>query len=226
MPYLHDTVVPTLATARQLSGARPDSAVTDPARAGGSSIKMPLPPPSEPATPAARSARTEPDSRPPAVESLSRRRASAVPTADARMTTREVAAHARRLVAEEIRRRGGRVVDHRVGQRTELRAQTRTGRVLELRVLSRRAGDWQTSIRTGDLTATTDDRYWLLVDLAQPTRGSTSSPKTGWSTTSAVSTMSTSPATAAAEPEPWTRCTIASRPAGSASGASAGTLMS
>jgi hypothetical protein len=87
------------------------------------------------------------------------------------MTTREVAAHARRLVAEEIRRRGGRVVDYRVGQRTELRAHTRTGRVLELRVLSRRAGDWQTSIRNGDLTATTDDRYWLLVDLTQPTPG-------------------------------------------------------
>ena len=78
-------------------------------------------------------------------------------------STREVAAHARRLVLNEIARRGGTAREVRVGLRTEIHL-TGPGGSRRLRVVSRRRGDWQSSIREGD-TKGEPDRFWVFVDL-------------------------------------------------------------
>lgn len=73
-------------------------------------------------------------------------RSTPIPGSGAR-STHQVAADARALVVREVVRRGG------------------TAR--EVRVISRRAGDWQTSIREGDTSTVSGTRFWVFVDLAQ-----------------------------------------------------------
>lgn len=84
-------------------------------------------------------------------------------------STQQVAAQARQLVLVEIARRGGTAREVRIGRRTEIHMSGAAG-TRRLRVLSRRRGDWQSSIREG-LTEAEADRFWVFVDLttAPPT---------------------------------------------------------
>ena len=79
-------------------------------------------------------------------------------------STAQVAAHARQLVRDEITRRGGTAREVRVGLRTEIHMNGPHG-PRQLRVVSRRRGDWQSSIREGDVAAEAD-RFWVFVDLS------------------------------------------------------------
>ena len=79
-------------------------------------------------------------------------------------STAQVADHGRQLVLAEIARRGGSASEVRVGQRTEIHMNG-PGGSRRLRVVSRRRGDWQSSIREGEVDSA-DDRYWVFVDLA------------------------------------------------------------
>lgn len=79
-------------------------------------------------------------------------------------STRDVAEHARRLVRKEIERRGGTAREVPVGRRTEIHMDGPDGS-RRLRVLSRRRGDWQSSIREGD-TEVEPDRFWVFVDFS------------------------------------------------------------
>ncbi|GAA4863545.1 hypothetical protein GCM10023403_30480 [Pseudonocardia benzenivorans] len=83
-------------------------------------------------------------------------------------STAEVAADARAIVAREIAHRGGQSVEARDGRRWELRGTGPVGR-FRVRVVSRRSGDWQSSIREGD-GAGDPERHWVFVDLSGPPR--------------------------------------------------------
>lgn len=82
-------------------------------------------------------------------------------------STRQVAADARAAVIREITRRGGTARQVPVGQRTEIRLTCPAG-IRELRVVSKRKGDWQSSIRDGDTVATDGRRLWVFVDFGRP----------------------------------------------------------
>lgn len=81
----------------------------------------------------------------------------------ARRSTAQVAADARRIVAREIVRRGGEVWEVRNGRRWELHGTSRQGG-FRIKVVSRRSGDWQSSIREGDGMGDSG-RHWVFVDL-------------------------------------------------------------
>ena len=150
VPYLHKTVVPTLRAARRM--------ITEPGAP---------PPPPRASGPAAqpRPGRSSPPQPTPAGAPTPERGWS--PSgATVRLSTRELGVHARRIVCAEIEHRGGRVAERQVGRRIELRVTTAAGRTVGVRVLSRRAGDWQTSIREGDAIDADPDRFWVLIDLA------------------------------------------------------------
>lgn len=83
-------------------------------------------------------------------------------------STAEVAAAARATVAREIARRGGHVMETRDGRRWVLSG-AGPGGEFEVRVVSRRSGDWQSSIREGD-GAGDPGRHWVFVDLASSPR--------------------------------------------------------
>jgi hypothetical protein len=76
-----------------------------------------------------------------------------------------VAAQARAAVIRAVEQRGGTVREVRDGRRVELVVDGLEGRS-RVRVISRRRGDWQTSIREGDRTEVGPGRFWVLVDLA------------------------------------------------------------
>lgn len=78
-------------------------------------------------------------------------------------STVQVAADARAVVLREIVRRGGDAREVRDGQRWELRGAGSQG-AFRVRVISRRRGDWQSSIREGD-GGGDPDRHWVFVDL-------------------------------------------------------------
>jgi hypothetical protein len=65
-------------------------------------------------------------------------------------------------VLNEIARRGGTAREVRVGLRTEVHMTGPDG-LRRLRVVSRRRGDWQSSIREGDGKPEAD-RFWVFVD--------------------------------------------------------------
>ena len=89
-------------------------------------------------------------------------------TSGAAVNTHDVAASARAMVVGEIERRGGRVRETREGQRVVLRVDSPSGPVV-VRVLSRRRGDWQTSISIleGGARLISASRFWVFVDLAE-----------------------------------------------------------
>jgi hypothetical protein len=89
------------------------------------------------------------------------------PTPTPRRSTVQVAADARSTVAAEIGRRGGVTIEQRVGMRIELKIKSQDGVSRAVRVVSRRSGDWQTSIDVGYSEQGAPDRYWIFVDLAQ-----------------------------------------------------------
>ena len=90
-----------------------------------------------------------------------------VPAAFNASSTQQVSAHARRLVIAEIARRGGAAREVQVGRRTEVHM-SGPGGPRQLRVISRRRGDWQSSIREG-LNEAEADRFWVFVDLTTTT---------------------------------------------------------
>ncbi|MHA6630919.1 hypothetical protein ACU61A_36230 [Pseudonocardia sichuanensis] len=95
------------------------------------------------------------------------RRPSTQPPAgvSAKPSSAEVAAAGRAAVTRAVEYRGGTVREVRNGRRTELLVQTPTGR-WRVRVLTRRRGDWQTSIREGANPAPRANAVWAFVDLA------------------------------------------------------------
>jgi hypothetical protein len=163
VPYLYDTLGPAIGAARA-------------AMSGAAGVAPPEPPLARPPS----------DMRPAGVRrefSLPRLREAAgsrstpIPGSGAR-STHQVAADARALVVREVVRRGGTAREVRVGARTELRVMSPAG-AREVRVISRRAGDWQTSIREGDTSIVSGSRFWVFVDLAQGTPSYYIAPE-GW----------------------------------------------
>lgn len=77
----------------------------------------------------------------------------------------QVAARARAVVTAELERRGARVREVLLGRRRELRVRPPGAAEVEVRVVSRRSGDWQFSIRGADASGRSD-RWWVFVDLA------------------------------------------------------------
>ncbi len=77
----------------------------------------------------------------------------------------EVAAEARAAVARAVGLRGGTVREVRNGRRVELLIDAQAGR-RRVRVISRRRGDWQTSILEGQNPVPREDRFWVFVDFA------------------------------------------------------------
>jgi hypothetical protein len=94
-----------------------------------------------------------------------RRPSTQPPVASAKPSSSEVAAAGRAAVTRAVEYRGGTVREARNGRRTELLVQTPSGR-WRVRVLTRRRGDWQTSIREGDNAAPRPNAVWVFVDLA------------------------------------------------------------
>jgi hypothetical protein len=89
--------------------------------------------------------------------------------ADGARSTAEVAADARAIVIREIERRGGRAMEVQHGRRWELLVDNGSGAPSRVRVVSRRRGDWQSSIKEGDGPGV-DWRCWVFVDLAHEPR--------------------------------------------------------
>ena len=149
VPYLDDVVTPTIQQARELLRAEPPRRDAGPVRAN---------PPSASARASVRQRISLP------MRATSGAAPSTTPTA--RRSTVQVAADARALVASEIERRGGTAVELRVGMRVELKIKAPDGAARAVRVVSRRNGDWQTSIDVGYSGHGAPDRYWVFVDLA------------------------------------------------------------
>ena len=150
VPYLYDTVGPAIGVARA-------------AMSGAEGVAPPEPPLARPPSDM-RPAGVRPAFRLPRLREAESR-STPIPGSGAR-STHQVAADARTLVVREVVRRGGTAREVRVGARTELRVTSPAG-PREVRVISRRAGDWQTSIREGDTSTVSGTRFWVFVDLAQ-----------------------------------------------------------
>ncbi|WP_345379339.1 hypothetical protein [Pseudonocardia yuanmonensis] len=69
----------------------------------------------------------------------------------------------------EIERRGGRAIEVQHGRRWELLLDNGSGEASRVRVVSRRRGDWQSSIKEGDGQGAAW-RFWVFVDLAHEPR--------------------------------------------------------
>jgi hypothetical protein len=80
----------------------------------------------------------------------------------ARGNSAEVAADARKIVMNAIVHRGGTVSEVRDGRRWELHGHGNQG-AFRVRVVSRRRGDWQSSIREADGPGDMG-RHWVFVE--------------------------------------------------------------
>lgn len=149
VPYLYDTVVPAIGAARTEMIGAAGAAPPEPRVVAAPSGMRPA---------GVRRGISLPQLR------EGKSRSTLIPGSEAR-TTHQVAADARALVVREVVRRGGTAREVRVGARTELRVMSPAG-AREARVISRRAGDWQTSIREGETAAISGSRFWVFVDLA------------------------------------------------------------
>ena len=149
VPYLEEVVTPTILRARELLQADSPSRVAEPPRSTPPSAFPPAAPRRRVSLPMRIRDRTEPSTTP-----------------AGRRSTVQVAADARAIVASEIGRRGGMSSELRVGMRVELQVKVSPGAHRTVRVVSRRSGDWQTSIDIGYSGHSAQDGYWIFVDLA------------------------------------------------------------
>lgn len=155
VPYLTDTVTPALLTARGVLLNESNS----PARPAAKSSDVGPPLPVAPSSSTSKRIHSA-AGRPHAPRRLDR----SVRDVAAGMTTAELATFARLLAISEISRRGGTACEAVVGRRTELRGEGPNGQSCSIRVVSRRAGDFQVSL-PGDDTDGSPDRFWIFVDL-------------------------------------------------------------
>ena len=126
----------------------------------------------------------------------------------ARGNNAEGAAEARKIVMNAIVHRGGTVGEVRDGRRWELHGHGTQG-AFRVRVVSRRRGDWQSSIREADGPGDVG-RHWVFVEYGSAAPRFWIMPRLRSSLGSVTATATTSPATPAIGCRTMRRCTARS----------------